>query len=35
MSLRKIAAALNARGVATARGARWTGVQVAGILKRV
>jgi DNA invertase Pin-like site-specific DNA recombinase len=34
MSLRKIAAALNARGIATARGGIWTGVQVAGILKR-
>jgi DNA invertase Pin-like site-specific DNA recombinase len=35
MSLRAIAAALNARGIATARGGTWTGVQVAGILKRV
>ena len=33
-SLRKIAAALNARGVATARGGTWTAVQVSDIIKR-
>jgi DNA invertase Pin-like site-specific DNA recombinase len=33
-SCRAIARALNARGVATARGGRWTAVQVGSILKR-
>jgi DNA invertase Pin-like site-specific DNA recombinase len=34
-SLRQIAAALNARGVATARGGRWEAQTVANVLKRV
>jgi DNA invertase Pin-like site-specific DNA recombinase len=34
-SRRAIARALNARGVATARGGRWTAVQVGSILQRV
>ena len=34
-SLRSIAAALNARGVATARGGRWEAQTVANVLKRV
>jgi Recombinase len=34
-SHRGIARALNARGVATARGSAWTAVQVAAILHRV
>src|SRR5271169_6299467 len=33
-SLRQIAAALNGRGVATARGARWDAATVANVLKR-
>jgi Recombinase len=33
-SLRAIAKALNARGIATARGAVWTPVQVSGVLRR-
>jgi DNA invertase Pin-like site-specific DNA recombinase len=33
-SLRAIARALNARGVATARGGQWTAVQVGSILQR-
>jgi len=33
-SLRKIAEALNARGIATARGGTWAATQVAGILRR-
>ncbi|HEY1865327.1 MAG TPA: recombinase family protein [Roseiarcus sp.] len=34
-SLRQIAAALNARGIATARGAKWEAVTVRNVLKRV
>jgi DNA invertase Pin-like site-specific DNA recombinase len=34
-SLRAIAQALNARGIATARGGAWTGVQVRLILRRM
>ena len=34
-SLRQIAAALNGRGVATARGGRWEAATVANVLKRV
>jgi Recombinase len=34
-SLRQIAAALNARGIATARGGKWEATTVANILKRV
>ena len=34
-SLRQIAAALNARGIATARGGRWKAQTVANVLKRV
>ena len=33
-SLRQIAVALNARGIATARGGTWTAVQVTDILNR-
>jgi hypothetical protein len=33
-SLRGIAAALNARGVRTARGGRWAATQVGAVLKR-
>lgn len=33
-SLRQIAAALNARGIATARGGQWAAVQVSDIIKR-
>jgi Recombinase len=33
-SLRKIAEALNARGIASARGGTWAATQVADILKR-
>src|SRR5260370_35583327 len=33
-SLREIAAALNARGIATARGGRWEGRTVANVLRR-
>jgi hypothetical protein len=35
LSLRKIAAALNARGIATVRGGAWTSVQVANVLRRL
>jgi DNA invertase Pin-like site-specific DNA recombinase len=35
VSLRAIAKALNARGVATARGGVWTPVQVTAVLRRV
>jgi hypothetical protein len=35
LSLRKIAAALNARSIATVRGGAWTSVQVANVLRRV
>jgi len=34
-SLRQIAAALNGRGVATARGGKWEAATVANILRRV
>jgi hypothetical protein len=34
MSLREIAAALNARGIATARGGRWEAQTVANVLRR-
>ena len=34
-SLRQIAAALNGRGIATARGAKWEAVTVRNVLKRV
>jgi DNA invertase Pin-like site-specific DNA recombinase len=34
-SLRQIAAALNGRGIATARGGRWEAATVANVLKRV
>ena len=34
-TLRAIAAALNARGIQTARGARWEAQQVANVLRRV
>ena len=34
-SLRQIAAALNGRGIATARGGKWEAATVANILKRV
>jgi len=34
-SLRAIAEALNARGVATARGGRWQGMTVSNVLARV
>jgi hypothetical protein len=34
-SLRQIAAALNGRGIATARGAKWEAVTVRNILKRI
>lgn len=34
-SLRQIAAALNGRGVATARGGKWEATTVANVLKRV
>ena len=34
-SLRQIAAGLNARGIATARGGKWEAVRVANILKRI
>jgi hypothetical protein len=33
-SLRQIAAALNARGIATARGKKWEAVTVANVLRR-
>ena len=33
-SLRQIAAALNARGIATARGGKWEAATVANVLKR-
>lgn len=35
ISLRSIAAALTARGVATARGGEWTAVQVSAVERRV
>ena len=34
-SLRQIAAALNGRGIATARGGKWEAAAVANVLKRV
>ena len=34
-SLRQIAAALNARGIATARGGKWEAATVANVLKRI
>jgi hypothetical protein len=34
-SLRQIAAALNGRSIATARGAKWEAVTVRNVLKRV
>ncbi len=34
-SLRQIAAALNGRGIATARGGKWEAATVANVLKRV
>ena len=34
-SLRQIAAALNGRGIATARGGRWEAATVANVLKRL
>jgi hypothetical protein len=34
-SLRQIAGALNARGIATARGGKWEAQTVANVLKRV
>jgi hypothetical protein len=34
-ALRAIARALNARGIATARGGEWTTVQVVSILRRL
>jgi len=33
-SLRGVAKALNARGIRTARGSEWTGVQVSNVLER-